>query len=294
MSIQQYEVFDEIAHLKSFSGAADALSMSPSAVSHSIAALEQELGFPLFFRSRTRVSLTKEGEMMLRHVRGILHAERAMREEAAGIVGLESGSVTIGTFSSVCLNWIPEILRLFREKYPGITVRVMQGDYADVLKWVTGGEVDLGFETLPTQEKVTEIPLMRDRLLCVGPADFVPLNGKTATEEDFRRMPFILQRRGYETDTVKFLNSRGIRIRADHRVDDDRAIIAFAEKGLGIGLMPELALKNIEADISIYPVEPEETRLIGLIAQAKVDLSPAARAMSSFIEEHLAIVQDTE
>ena len=51
--------------------------------------------------------------------------------------------------------------------------------------------------------------------------------------------------------------------------------------------MPELAIEGAAADISIWPVEPEETRLIGLITQAKIDLSPAAEAMRRFIEEHL-------
>lgn len=287
MSLQQYEIFDEIAKQKNFARAAEALQMSPSAVSHSIAGLESDIGFPLFFRSRTRVSLTKEGERMLVHVREILRQERAMREEAAMIRGLESGTVVIGTFSSVCLSWVPELIRLFKEQYPGVTVKVLQGDYADVLTWVKSGEVDLGFETLPTADKVSEIPLRRDRLLCVGPADFSPANGRSVTKEDMESMPFILQREGYEADTAKFLSSRGISVSADLRVDDDRAIISFAERGLGIGLMPELAIEGSAADISIWPVEPEETRLIGLITQAKIDLSPAAEAMRRFIEEHL-------
>lgn len=288
MSIQRYEIFDEIAKQKNFARAADVLGMSPSAVSHAVAALEAEIGFPLFFRSRTRVSLTKEGERMLVHAREILRAERAMKEEAAGILGLESGTVVIGTFSSVCLSWMPEIVSLFKSKYPKVTVRVMQGDYSDVMDWVKSGEVDMGFETLPTSEKLTEIPLKRDRLLCVGPPDLEPANGRSVTAEDMRSMPFILQRSGYEADTVKFLTSRGIKVRADLRVDDDRAIISFAARGLGIGLMPELALQGVAENVSIYPVEPEESRLIGLITQAKVDLSPAAEAMKEFITDYVS------
>ena len=98
MSLQQYEIFDEIARQSNFARAAEQLNMSPSAVSHSVAALERELGFPLFFRSRTRVQLTKEGASMLEYVRDILQRERAMRQHAAKIKGLDPSSVVVLCF----------------------------------------------------------------------------------------------------------------------------------------------------------------------------------------------------
>ena len=287
MSLQQYEIFDEIARQSNFARAAEQLNMSPSAVSHSVAALERELGFPLFFRSRTRVQLTKEGASMLEYVRDILQRERAMRQHAAKIKGLEGGSVTIGTFSSVCLYWIPDIVSSFRQIHPNIIVNILQGDYSDVLGWVRDGTVDIGFETLPTDEKLKETPLHKDRLLCAAPADYVPANGKTVTASDMESMPFIIQRSGYEEDTMKFIRKHRLKINAEHRVDDDGAIIAFVEKGLGISLVPELILNNTSANVKTYPTEPEEKRLIGLITQTKVDLSPAAQAMHEFIVEFI-------
>ena len=283
MSLQQYEIIDEIAKAQNFAKAAEKLNMSPSAVSHAVAALEDELGFSLFFRSRTRVALTKEGERMLVHIRSILQQERAMREESTEIRGLARGTVTIGTFSSVCLSWIPDILKTFREAYPDIRTEVLQGDYGDVLEWVKNGIVDIGFETLPTPEKVTERPLYRDRLIWVTPKDYVAKTKEAVTESDLERYSLILQRSGYDTDTMHFLEKRKLKYHSDYRVDDDHAILEFVQRGLGISLMAELILKKIQADVQVFPVYPEESRVIGLITQNKVPLSPAAGKMYEHI-----------
>ncbi len=201
--------------------------------------------------------------------------------------GLEKGSVNIGAFSSVCLKWLPDILQGFAKEYPNIEVSVLQGDYDDVLHWVKEGIVDIGFETLPTGENLLETPLREDRLLCVAPKNYSLGNGKSVSASDLEDETFIIQRDGYDTDTQKFLKKHSLKVRASHRVDDDRAILSFIEKGLGISMMPELAVSGTKAKVKLYPVKPEESRLIGLITQNKVDLSPATKTMLEYIVEHI-------
>ena len=107
-----YEIIDEVARHGSFVRAAEALRLTPSAVSHAVSALEEELGFRLFNRGRGGVTLTDEGARMLEHVRAIRDRERLMQEEARQIRGLASGRVNIGTFSSVLVSWFLQLIAL--------------------------------------------------------------------------------------------------------------------------------------------------------------------------------------
>lgn len=287
MSFFSYEIFDAVAKQHSFLRAAEAMNLTPSAVSHSISSLESRLGFPLFSRSRNGVKLTREGEIILARVREILNCEEQLQQEAAQINGLEKGSVAIGTFSSVCANWIPDIVKSFRKNYSNIDISIMQGDYEDVLFWVRTGVVDMGFATLPVKEDLIETPLCRDRLLCIAPKNFKPAHSKYVTIDDIRDQPFILQREGYNSDTIAFIKKYDLPIRPQFFIDDDQSIIAIVESGLGISIVPELILNKIRCNVNVYPIVPDEFRTIGLVTHKNQQLSPLALKMFDFIISYI-------
>lgn len=245
MSFFSYQIFDAVAKQQSFLRAAEVMNLTPSAVSHSISSLESKLGFQLFIRSRIGVKLTSEGELMLIHIRKVLNCEEQLQQEAAQINGLEKGTVVIGTFSSVCANWIPDIVKSFHNFYPNIDINIMQGDYEDVLFWAKTGVVGIGFATLPAGEDLIETPLYRDRLLCITPKNFKPVHSDYVTIDDIRNQPFILQREGYNSDTVSFIKKYNLSIRPQFFIDDDQSIIAIVESGLGISIIPELILNKV-------------------------------------------------
>lgn len=283
MSLFSYQIFDAVAKQQSFLRAAEYMNLTPSAVSHSISTLEDKLGFPLFIRNRTGVKLTNEGEALLIHVRSILKSDEQILQEAAQINGLEKGTINIGTFSSVCINWIPEIVKSFLLLYPNININIMQGDYEDVLCWTKTGAVDIGFATLPVKEDLAAIPLHKDRLLCITPQNFKPANSKYVTIDDIKDEHFILQREGYSTDTMTFIKKYNLSIHSRFFIDDDQSIIAIVESGLGISIVPELILNKSSCKVNIYPIKPMEFRTIGLVTLKKQYLSPAVLKMRDHI-----------
>lgn len=167
MSLESYRIFNAVIKYQSFIRAAEVVNLTPSAVSRSISSLENTLGFQLFIRSRKGVQLTREGEMILPSVQAIISADEQLQQIASEINGLERGTVVLGTFSSVCNNWIPTIVQSFKNLYPQINVHIMQGDYSDVVYWASNGIIDLGFASLPIDEDLFSTPLVKDRLLCV-------------------------------------------------------------------------------------------------------------------------------
>ena len=120
MTLLTYQVFKTIADLGSFHKAADILGLTPSAISHAISSMENELGFSVLTRSKAGVSLTNYGEQLLPYVNAVLNCDESLKQEIAELNGLKQGKVKIGVFSSVCTSWLPEILHSFKKKYTEI------------------------------------------------------------------------------------------------------------------------------------------------------------------------------
>ncbi|WP_258280623.1 LysR family transcriptional regulator substrate-binding protein [Clostridium sp. CM027] len=118
------------------------------------------------------------------------------------------------------------------DESPNIDINIMQGDYEDVLFWAKTGVVGIGLSTLPVKEDLVETPLYIDRLLCITPKNFKPVHSKYVTIEDIRDQPFILQREGYNVDTISFIKKYNLSIRPQFFIDDDQSIIAIVESGI--------------------------------------------------------------
>ncbi len=286
MSIESYKIFDAVVRHQSFVRAAESINLTPSAVSRSINALENKLGFQLFIRNRKGSKLTRDGEQIYPLIRSILNAEESLIQYSSQILGLECGSVIIGAFSSVCSNWIPDIIETFSTLYPNIHIQIMQGDYEDVVSWTKDGIIDIGFASLPLDNTLIETPLIEDRLLCITPKNFKSKHPDFVQIEEIQNQSFVLQRDGYNLDTISLIRKNSLDIHPEFFIDDDQAILAIVEKGLGISIVPELILKRLQFDVNVYPFEPNEFRTIGLITKPNQRLSPAAKKVFEHIVQY--------
>lgn len=145
MSLIKYQILQRVAEAQSFTKAARQLGLTQSAVSHAVSNLEKEFGFPLIHRSRSSVTLTSDGHTMLIAMRKVLQAEEQLQQEASRINGLTKGTVRVGLISSISTKWMPTIIRLMEQEYPGIRIELREGDYYQIEKWLIAGEIDCGF-----------------------------------------------------------------------------------------------------------------------------------------------------
>ena len=283
-----YEVFSEVARQKTFIAAAKQLQVTPSAISHSINSLEKDLGFSLFVRSRSGVRLTPNGQRVLPLIQDILNAEATLNEEAALINGLNKGRVRIGAFSSVCINWLPDIINKFKNIYPDIEVTVWQGNFNDVVEQVKLGILDIGFSALPIEENLEVIPLYKDPIFCITPQDFKLHRGKSITRDDIKNEKFILQQIDYDRDTKRALDTYNVSVNSLQYSIDDASIIAMVESGLGLGILPELALQNLSGDVNRYIFSEHFYRTICLVTHQKKQQTPSVKAFVSIIENYIS------
>ncbi len=132
MTLFSYEIFDAVARQGSFNKAAQQLHLTPSAISHAIAVMEEELGFALFNRGKNGVSMTSYGASLYPSIRAVLNSDEALKQSIARLNGLEKGKVKLGVFNSVCASLLPGLLKSFAAQYPQIEIEVYQGTYDDV------------------------------------------------------------------------------------------------------------------------------------------------------------------
>ena len=288
MALDKYQTLMTVVDLGSLTRAAEQLGCTQSAVSHSLDALEKELGFAIIKRSRAGVRLTSEGERLLPAVRGFLSAAEQLRQTASSIRGLESGTVRIGAFTSVAVHWLPPVLKEFQHDYPRVDFKLLNGDYHDVEQWLTDGSVDVGFVTLPSPVDCECIPLLEDRLLAILP--------KHSRFEHYPRFPlvecetepFISLLESSDHDARRALEAAGVKPNVRFYTKDDYAVIAMVEQGLGVSIMPELLLKGRQYDLQILPLVPEARRTIGLAIAAGAKAGPATRRFADYVVRYVA------
>ena len=152
MSITKYEVFLKSVELGSFTRAGEELNITQSGVSHTVAALEKELGLHLLIRSKGGVTLTADGAALLPRMQALCEEERKLQEKAQELRGLDTGTVRIASFTSVAVKWLPKILTGFRSLHPGVEFRLLTShDDRQTERMVMNGEADCGFLCLPAE-----------------------------------------------------------------------------------------------------------------------------------------------
>ncbi len=280
MTLLTYQVFKTVTDMGSFHKAAEILGLTPSAISHTISAMESELGFSVFTRSKSGIALTNNGEHLLPYINAVLNSDESLHQVVDEMNGLKTGKVKIGVFSSVCTSWLPDILRSFQEKYGGITIEVFQGTYEDVEYWIKNGVVDLGFLSVSSAKDLPIEPLYRDPLLCVLPKGMKSKEHPDYVDtEEMRRHQFVTQRESTDADIQNFLKMNHLRIQSNYHVVDDLSTVRLVEKGFGICLMPELVMRDIPYDVDVYPIQPDACRIIGVAAINPDFMAPAVRTM---------------
>ena len=287
MTLLSYEIFQTILDQGSFAKAAQVLHLTPSAISHSISSMEEEIGFPLFIRSKNGVRLSSAGEEINPYIQKIVASEDALKQAVAQMKGLGTGKVNIGCINSVCLAWIPDIIRSFGEEHPQITVEIYQGSYNDVVEWVRNGTIDLGIVSEAASDGLPFTELMEDDLVAVVPRGYMPESTKSITPEDLKDQPFVIQQDSCDIDIIRYLDEYNLQIRANCHILDDQSAIAMVEAQTGLLLMPRLGLINPPKDVEIYPLYPRHYRKLGIITLSDDFMSPAANEMSEHIRKYV-------
>lgn len=285
MNGNRYEIFLKVVELGNITRAAEALNYTQSGVSHAIAALEKETGFALFRRSSNGVTLTDNGKQILERVQGLVNQQRSLAQTIANINHNVAGTIRVGTFTSVSSQWLPGIIRSFSERYPLVDFELLDGNYDEIMEWITQGKIDCGFLTAPVPETLSFLPLKQDPLLVLMEPGH-PLTGQdTLSLEDIIKEPFIMPMKGSDNDIRAVLRDTPTPPRVKYTLNDDISVMAMVANGFGISIMPELIIRNVTFPMARRPLDPPQYRNIGIVSLPVSAVTIVARAFLQYLGE---------
>lgn len=279
----KYLAFVKTVETGSFTRAAGELHYAQSSVSKMIADLEKEWNMALLERSKSGVRLTSAGEQLLPYLRKVLDEYEELEGKISQMNGLETGIVRIGTFSSVAINWLPNLFSKLQADFPGIEYEMLLGDYREVERWIREGRVDCGFLPLPAPADFDTIELKQDEYKVVLPAGHPLAQGEVVDIADLNDQPFLLLEHGGKTEVSDLLEKSHVRPDIRFTTWEDFAIMAMLEKHMGVSILPDLILKRVPYRIEIRPLKEPYYRLIGLVMKNQRHLTPAVEAFIKYL-----------
>lgn len=281
MTLQQFEVFVKVVETGSFTKAGELLALTQSAISHIISALENELGFTLLYRNRTGVSITNEGQRIFQHALDILNKAELLKQEAAAILGIESGILKIGCFPSISAKILPDIILSYQRKYPKIDLQIFEGSYSEIENWVSTGVIDLGFSA-SSPKSLDFIPLFQDDMVVIISEDHPFSLKEEISINEMESQSFIMPKSGCDIQLKQLFKENKVMPNVKFELEDNNTILAMVSRGLGISIMPEILLDFKSLPLSAIKLLPRLSRTVGILIKSYKTASPASL---SFIKE---------
>jgi DNA-binding transcriptional LysR family regulator len=291
ITFRQLRVFAEVARHLSFVRAAEALHLTPPAVTMQVKEIESQVGLPLFQRQGRRVTLTTTGEYFLVYAKRLLATLKDADDAMARFKKLETGQLTIGMVSTA-QYFLPRLLARFRDEHPGIDIRLqVTGNREALLELLRANEVDLAVMGRPPSELATRAePFAGHPLVFVAPPDH-PLAGiDRAPATMLEPFPFVVREPGSGTRAAMehFLQGNRITPRITMEMSSNETIKQAVMAGMGLGFL-SLHTVGLEVRCRLLRVLSVEgtpvMRTWNLVHMLSKILSPATEAFRYFILE---------
>lgn len=292
MQFQQLQYFVAVAETRHFTRAADLVHVAQPSLSQQIKALERELGADLFLRARGNITLTDAGEALLPLARRILADADTARHEVLELVQLRSGRIRLGATPSLCTGLLPDVLRAFHDRYPGIRLLIEEGGSHDLVRELARGALDLALVVLPLptpSPALTTVELLREDLVVVSsPEASAPGRGRTVRISDLEGERLVMFRHGYDLRELTVAACRAEGFEPDFAVEGGEmdAVLGFVRAGLGVAVVPRMVATRSGRGLRVTPLErPGLHRTIALAHRSDVAPPRAARELQRMLLE---------
>ncbi|MBA5638494.1 LysR family transcriptional regulator [Duganella sp. LX20W] len=200
MTLDQLRIFIAVAEREHLTQAANALALTPSAVSAAIRALEDRYGTPLFNRVGRRIELSEAGRIFLAEAQATLAMARNAELTLAELGGLKRGALRIHASQTIASYWLPALLVRFRQHYPQIELTLTIGNTQSVARAVVEGEADLGFVEGEIDEAELSVQVVAEDRIAVLVAPGHRWDGQAAvTGEELLTERWVLREHGSGT-----------------------------------------------------------------------------------------------
>ncbi|AXK37085.1 LysR family transcriptional regulator [Streptomyces armeniacus] len=273
----------------SFSAAARRLGCTQPAVSQQMKALEQSAGTPLLVRSGREMRLTEAGQALVRHAAGILAGLTAAEEEVAALAGLRAGRARLVSFPSGSSTLVPTAVAAMRNDHPGTRVSLVEAEPPGSVEMLRAGDCEIAlafrYEPSPEWDDLVVRPLLADRLVGLVPAEHrfadAPVVGIGTLAEE----PWIAGCPRCRAHLVDVCERAGFTPRIDFATDDYPAVVGLVGAGLGVAVLPELAVRSVRTQgVATVRLEPDVRREVVALTLPDLARVPVVGGMLDRLE----------
>jgi DNA-binding transcriptional LysR family regulator len=285
-------IFIAIAETRSFKLASEQLNRSQSVVSMQIKQLENQIGVSLFHRTTRRVELTAEGTKLL------AYAQRALAEWDNGLieireaVDMRRGKLSFACIPTIAATILPRILQEFQRNYPGISIRLRELAAEDLLDSIRQRDVDFGIGV--TSSRLTEFNfdhLFEEPIYALATSDFHFKKRNSVDLSELCSYPVLLnsQSTALRNMLEHALAAKGLRMNVKFEVAHTHTIAALATSGIGVGILPKIALPHSSRKtLQALPIgNPPLLRSVSVVTLKGQSMSPAARGLIKTVNSFL-------
>ncbi len=290
VSLRQLRTFAAAARTLSFSRAAREVHLTQPAVSMQIRELERIAGLPLFERGRGRLRLTAPGEALLVHAQRVIAELRDAEAALAALAGLARGRLTIAAVSTA-KYFAPKLLARFTQRHPGIELRLLVSNRAEVVRLLADDEVDLAITgTTPHELPLAARSFARHPLLVVAAPDHPLARRRRVAAGELSGQAFLVREPGSGTRAAldRFLRAARIHPGRAMEMHSNETIKQAVMAGMGIAFLSghAVGLELAAGYLVVLPVEglPVYRDWNVVHREGKV-LSPAAAAFRAYVLE---------
>jgi DNA-binding transcriptional LysR family regulator len=291
---QRLRVFREVASRGSFSAAADSLAYSQSAVSQSVAALEAEVGATLLERDRRGARPTSAGTALLTHADGILARLDAAEAEVAAIAGVRGGQLAMASFPTAGATIVPLAVAAFRAAHPDVTLTLAEGEPEEIGPRLRAGEFDLAllFEFDGVSEGLgsglRRIDLLEDPMYLALPDEHPLADAPRVRLQDLSGESWVQTsaESPCARHVVRSCHAAGFEPSVTFETDDYQTVQGLVAAGVGVALIPQLALSSVRDDICIRALHPRApVRTVTAATGRGKGVAPAAERMLEILAD---------
>lgn len=293
MDLRRLEVFAKVADLRSFSRAAEALSLTQPTVSEHVRALEAEIGLPLLDRLGRGATPTPAGRLLLDYARRMLTLAVEARQAMDRFQGRMSGTLIVGGSTIPGEYVLPALIGQFKAKYPDIAISLRVGSSRQVSEWIDEGRVETGVVgAQPASRSLASRELMTDELVVMVPAGHPWVGRKTVALADVQAEPLIVREQGSGSRDAleRALRQAGTDLdafRLAGEIGSTQAVKQAVRAGVGITIISRRAVED-ECRAGLVSCakirDLKVARSFYLVTHRERTRSPLAEAFVQFVE----------
>lgn len=290
MDLYQLRGFYEIVREQSFTRAAEKLFLTQPAISLQIKALEGELDEILLERNRRQLRLTPAGEILFAHTKEIFARLEMARDEIAALKLVLRGRLAIGTSDTNCTYILPGLLAEFRTRYPEVELDIRNRMSPEVGNLVLNDEVEFGLATLPVKHRdlLGKVLFARRDVLICSPDHALGKRRRIGLKQ-IAEHPFLALERGSTSRQLldEVFQREGLELQVEMNLGGIEIIKRYVEIGLGVALVPEVAVAEEVAAGKLHAVQVTglAKRQIGLVEHRGRRRSRATEAFLELLQE---------